>query len=266
MLSVALYGEGVTFTFDLPAMALGLPHPPSAEAAELEALLQRGGNTVDRWGTHLRASSARVAAAVRQGTIQPAEAAAELQAAFRRPLGFAGYAVLGLLALANRCLELGLALENITAGQGNSAGILEEAASSATHVRDADFRARRVLLVHAYRSEWLNRPLPAVAELPDRLARMPDRDMRLAYIEHLSARWSSPAEKDWQALKGLVPFALSDATTLDAVMARLVGLAGAAPAPPDLSPIIPACARDLATGRPWEYGARLNPHDPRLLP
>jgi hypothetical protein len=154
---------------------------------------------------------------------------------------------------------LGLPFDKITVGKE----ILDEAAESAAHVRDADFRARRVLLVHTYRSDWLGQPPPTLADVPERLGRMPDRDMRLAYLEHLSARWSSAGERDWEALKGLVPFALSDATTLDAVLARLVGLA---PASADLSPVIPACARDLATGRPWEYGAGLQPHDPRLLP
>jgi len=267
MLAVALYGEGVTFTFDLPAMLLGIPHPDSPPAAELKGMVDKGLNQIDRWGTHLRAGSAQAIARYRFDKSLRLAAADQLRDVLTQPLGYAGYAAVSLVAIANRCLEMGLPLEQVlTQHDQESREILEAASQSAGYARDMTFRARRVLLVHAYRSEWLLQPPPPIAELPSRFARMPDRDMRLAYIDHLAARWAAPGEANWLALKEIVLFSLSDATTLDAILARLVGQRCTALSPDDVQRIIAACARDLATGRPWEYGARVSPNDPSLVP
>jgi len=266
MLASALYGEGVAFTYDLPATLLALPHASSGEARQLEELVRQGVNHLDRWGTHLRAGSAQAAASFRVNPAQRDAAADQLRVVLQMPLGFAGFASAALLAQANRCLELGLTPDQMQARPENVLlGLPEAAAASAAFVRDPAFRARRVLLVHAYTSEWLPQPAPAPAEVPARLDRMPDRDMRLAFIDHLSARWSVPGQLNWPGLKALVPLALSDATTCDAVLARLVAARWPTLTPADVVDLIAACARDLATGRSWEFSAPAAANDPGVV-
>jgi len=257
MLAVALYGEGVGFTFDLPAMLLAAPHPPSPEADQLRALLAQAQPLADRWGTQLRAASALGAARYRADPGSRGQVLQAFRDAVARPLGYAGYASLGLLSLANRCIEMGVPLDDLPVHQyGRTSTLLDEAVSSAAHVRDLTFRARRVLLVQTYRERWLPAPPPDPTALRVVLAQMPDRDMRLAYIEHLSARWLAPDVADGEALRELVPLALSDATTLDAVLARLVGRRLQQLTPSEVGRMIVVCACDLATGRPWDYGVR----------
>ena len=135
--------------------------------------------------------------------------------------------------------------------------------------------------MHAYSTEWLPQAVPAPAEVPARLDRMPDRDMRLAFIDHLSARWAAhgvppapwpvvppsaaPGETNWPGLKALVPLGLSDATTCDALLARLVAARSYALSPGDTDALITACARDLATGRSWEFGSPARANDPGVV-
>jgi hypothetical protein len=229
-------------------------------------LLLRGENGFDRWGTYLRARSAQAAARFRADPGQRDWAASVLQAALLRPLGFAGFATAALLAQANCCLELGPLKQPVLAQpEGRPTSLTDAAAASAAYVRDPGFRARRVLLVHAYVSEWLPSPAPLPAEVAARLDQMPDRAMRLAYLDHLSARWASAGETNWPGLKALVPLALSDATTCDAVLARLVAARWRTLTAGEIDGLIEICARDLATGRSWEHGAQASASDPGIM-
>jgi len=267
MLAVALTSEGVTFTFELPAQLLALKPAPSTAVAELENVLGRGRYLVDRWGSHLRARLAEVGAAARVGAVSSAQGHAGLAEALQQPVGYAGFAVLTFLAIADLCRELGLDPQSLASRRdGMDLVLLEAALSSAGAVRDPDFRARRTLLVHLYRAQWLGTPAPAPAELAERLAALPERDIRLAYIAHLSAVWTAPGTADRAGLRALVPFALSDATTLDLVLARLVGTRPVRPTSAEADAMAAACARDLATGRPWDYSAKVAPDEPAVVP
>ena len=55
-------------------------------------------------------------------------------------------------------------------------------------------------------------------------------------------------------LKALVPLALVDTTTLDAVLGRLVGACAREFANGDLEAIAELTVSDLSTGRPWTFG------------
>ncbi|HRF48382.1 MAG TPA: hypothetical protein PLC98_12220, partial [Anaerolineales bacterium] len=267
MLAVALTGEGVTFTFELPAQLLAFKPTPSPAVSELEGVLGRGRYLVDRWGSHLRARVADVGALARLGEVTPTVAHDGLAEALERPVGYAGFAVLTFLAVVDLCRELGLDPQSLTSRRdGVDQPLLEAALSSASAVRDPDFRARRTLLVHLYRAQWLGAQPPGPVELAERLAALPERDIRLAYLTHLSAVWSAPGTVDREGLKALVPFALSDATTLDVVLARLVGTRPQRPTPAEVEAMAVACARDLATGRPWDYSAKVAPDEPNVVP
>lgn len=267
MLGVALTGEGVTFTFELPAQLLAFKPAPSLSVGELEGVLGRGRYLVDRWGSHLRARLADVGALARLSEVPSTTAHDGLAEALERPVGYAGFAVLTFLAVVDLCRELGLDPQNLTSRRdGLDQPLLEAALSSAGAVRDPDFRARRALLVHLYRAQWLGAPPPAPSGLAERLAALPERDIRLAYLAHLSAVWSAPGAVDREGLKALVPFALSDATTLDLVLARLIGTRPQRPTAAEVEAMAVACARDLATGRPWDYSAKIAPDEPNVVP
>jgi hypothetical protein len=78
----------------------------------------------------------------------------------------------------------------------------------------------------------------------------------MAYIDHLSARWTWPPDKpNWEGLKALVPLTLGDATTLDAVLGRLFGLRIRQLSDEALSEAIRICAAHLTSGRPWRLGS-----------
>ena len=269
MLAVTLTAEGVTFTFELPAQILALRPSQTAPVLQLDTLLARGRFLVDRWGSHLRTHIAEIGAAARQGGAQSARQ--ELEAALAQPVGYAGYAVTTFLAAADLCLELALDPGQIPAPlHSGGRSLLEAAQQSAASVRDPDFRARRALLVHLYRNEWAGAATPAASALAAALAALPERDIRLAYLFHLAAVWSAAATADRDRLRALVPFALSDATTLDFVLARLLGGAAARLNAADAAALAEVCAvvvaADLATGRPWEYSARIGPQEPALIP
>ncbi len=269
MLAVTLTAEGVTFTFELPAQILALRPAPTAAVAQLDALLTRGRFLVDRWGSHLRTHIAEIGAAARLGGAQSARQ--DLEVALGQPVGYAGYAVTTFLATADLCIELALDPGQIAAPlHSGGRSLLEAAQQSAASVRDPDFRARRALLVHLYRNEWPTSATPAATGLASALAALPERDIRLAYLFHLAAVWSAAATADRERLRALVPFALSDATTLDFVLARLLGGAATHLSAGDAAALAEACAAavaaDLATGRPWEYSARIGPQEPALIP
>src|SRR5262249_30867189 len=106
IMRTALDREGVTFTFDLPAILRaeaqnrGLP-----VQGELSAYLQQGLEAIDGWGTSVRARSAQAAAQFRRGDFVGAFEGLRQGASL--PPGFAGYAALTMLSLANRCHEFG---------------------------------------------------------------------------------------------------------------------------------------------------------------
>jgi len=62
ILRTGLDAEGVTFTFDLPAILLEEAHQRSIPAPELQEFLDIALSQGDRWDTQLRAQSARAAA------------------------------------------------------------------------------------------------------------------------------------------------------------------------------------------------------------
>jgi hypothetical protein len=181
----------------------------------------------------------------RQG--QTAQASGTILEAESLTSGFSGYAAVACLALASRCWEIGDPETHVAA-------LLKAAGDYALGVRDPKFRVERVRLVDAYRS-WQARGIPK----PDRglaeVQGMPDDDIRNALIDYASARWSWPPDApEWQALKALVPLVLLDGTTLDALVARVVGLRLRSLTDQDLEEAVAVCASKLATGRPWELG------------
>ncbi len=266
MLTVALTGEGVSFTFELAAQVSALWPAEAAGHGVLREMLQRGRDQVDRWGTHVRTRAALAGAAGRGAAVRNGQTLADVDTALKLPLGYAGYAVTTLLAVADLCHEFRVAPQTLIVRRDQAdLPLLEAALHSASVVRDPDFRARRAFLVHAYRAQWPAAPLPMARELAERLGALPERDVRLAYIAHLSAIWSAPGTANWEGLKALVAFALSDATTLDVVLARLVGARPDTVKPDEVEALIAACARDLAVGRPWEYSARIGPNEPAVV-
>jgi hypothetical protein len=108
IIMVGLDLEGVTFTFDLPLTLLAEAEQrnlPPAQRLDLADYREQALNGLDRWGTLVRANSALAATIYRQGDRQGAlDTLAGLD---HMPNGFAGYAVLHNLALANRWFELG---------------------------------------------------------------------------------------------------------------------------------------------------------------
>ena len=74
-------------------------------------------------------------------------------------------------------------------------------------------------------ARWLDQPTPDTETALGTLAQMADNDTRLAYIDHVSARWSAPGARNPDGVKALIPLVLADTTTLDALLGRLVGAA-----------------------------------------
>ncbi len=267
MLAVALTAEGVTFTFALPAQILALNPPPSPAVDALQDVVGRGRFLVDRWGTFLRARLATVAAEARGGRLAVADAQRELAEALEAPVGFAGFAVTTFLAALDLCRELGLDPGGLRTQRGADRWPLVEAAQrSAAAVRDPDFRARRAYLVHVYRAHWQPRPTPAPEEIADRLSALPERDARLAYLAFCSAEWARRGAVRRRELAAVVPWVLSDASTLDVVLARWLGTHPGPFTPGQLQALAEIAARDLASGRPWDYSAAVAPDEPAIVP
>jgi hypothetical protein len=239
--------EGVTFTFDLASVlhAEGKRRNVSPDILlPLTEYLERVNGCQDRWGTAIRARSARAAALFRQEKRR--EAFAEMEEAENLEIGFAGYATMALIALANRWVEF---------GQSAMARELAiKALNRAERVLDAEFREERVKLVGAYQS-WLDEPAHTWNAVSARMAALPDPDIRMAYVEHLSARWAAPDAVDVKGLSMLIPLVLSDGTTLDAVLGRLFGVILGRLDETSLANGIRTCAKQLTTGRPWELGS-----------
>jgi hypothetical protein len=243
IISAGLDPAGVTFTFDLASVLRAEGERRGLPAADLRLLaeyLDKAWSAEDRWGTAVRARSARAAALFRQHHFGDAEA--ELEAVAQLDMGYAGFATVTLLSLANRWVEFGrpeLARE-----------LTARASLRAEQVQDPEFRRERVRLVDAY-GAWLNEPTPARETIASKIAQMPDPETRMAYVEHLSARWSTSSARDVDALRSLVPTSLSDGTTLDAVLGHLFGIEASTLDDQELDEVIHICATQLSTSRPW---------------
>jgi hypothetical protein len=254
ILRAALNQEGVIFTFDLAAILLAEAKRRKLAAAQLSDYLQQALANEDRWGTAMRARSAHAAALFWQG--QTDDAFAALHKAAELPSGFAGYATITLLALANRCYEFGLperAFEPIW-GWGHDTILLDGAMNQAAQVRDLQFRDKRVQLVQAYH-QWSQQGVPDIETVRAILSQTLDPEARRVYKDHVSARWARPVDgPQLDGLKALVPLVLADGTTLDAVLGRIVGLRLRTLSDADLAEAIRICATSLATSKPWEFG------------
>jgi energy-coupling factor transporter ATP-binding protein EcfA2 len=251
ILRTKLDSEGATFTFDLPAILLAEAERRQLQAPELAAYLEKALTIEDRWGTAVRAHSARAAALYWQG--EKARALDLLKQAGRLPSGYAGYTAVNLLSLANRCCEFGQPdfAESPVWGSNGDTSLLDGAAQAADYVVDPDFRNRRVQLVDDYRT-WYEQPTPNPSALKTALTAISDHDTRQAYIEYLSARLAGQNDMSQQNIKTLLPYTLFAGTTLDTVLGRLVGPRVRQLSDDDLGEAFRVCTRYLMTGRPWE--------------
>ncbi len=251
ILRTALDHEGVTFSFDLPAILLAEAEQRNLPAQELAAYLDKVLTSSDRWGTVMRGRSARAAALARQD--QRAEAFRELVQAANLPSGPAGYATMTILTLANRCYELGQPEQAMLPiwGEKQDTSLLDLAWQQAQSVADPMFQWERIQLVEAYRT-WWKQEAPTIDAVQANLAGMSDQDTRMAYIDHVSARWAGPISSNWEGLKALLPKALLDGTTLDAILGRLVGLRVRQFSEEELAEACQVCTKYLTTGRPWD--------------
>ncbi len=252
ILRAAMQGEGVTFTFDLAAVLLAECGRRNREAPVLAAYLGKARAACDRWGTRMRERSARAAALFRQG--KKAEAFCAIGEAEALASGYSGYISMAYMALANRCIEIGNP-------EGRVELLADLALKRASNVRDPKFREDRVRLVKACRG-WLARDVPSLKLVLDEFAAMSDREMRIAFLDSTSARWSWPPENsDWEGLKALLPLALLDGSSLDAVLARITGLRVTALTDDELNEAVTVCGTHLVSGRPWELrqGAEESP-------
>lgn len=259
LLAAALDRDGVLFTLDLPSIL------------EAEATWRRAGDTLpglrevreyiaqaaagdDRWGSALRAGSARAAALFWQGETR--QAFDELAAATRRERGFAGYGTLSMLALAGRCFEFGDPARAMqpTWGREQNATLPDIARRIAGRVRDEVLRRERLALVDAY-EQWAAADAPDLVALHNKLSTVPDPDVRRAYKDLAGARWATPGHRDEASLAGLIPVVLHDAMTLDALLARWLGPRLRRLSDTDLADAIRLCARYLLDQRPWDTGS-----------
>jgi len=246
ILRTALDREGVTFTFDLPALLLAEGEKRHLPVQELAEYLNRALSSEDRWGTAVHARNARAAALFRQG--QTAEAIRELKEAARLLRGFAGYAVETTLALANRWWEFGYSKTTLVESLVNEAG------RQATKVRDPQYRAESIKLVETYR-EWSKESVPDQGTIQATLSATLDPITHTVYKDHISARWAGPIDgPNLEGLKMLVPIVLPDGTALDATLGRLVGLGISQLSDSDLAEAIRLCTAHFTSGRPWELG------------
>ncbi len=204
----------------------------------------------DRWGTRLRAHSARASALYWQG--QVAAALGELDQAAASESSFAGFLSYHLLSLASRLCEFGLP------DPMRARALMSGAVHHAWRVRDPVFRQERIALTRDY-GRWFDQAIPATEEVDDVLSSMTDADSRRAYKDLVSARWSHPRGARWDDLKRLVLLGLSDGTVLDTILGRLMGcrihrhLVGIQPmADPELLELVSICSKNFTTSRPWE--------------
>ena len=258
--------EGVSFTFDLPFALLFEAVQRKLPPQDLGFYYRQALGSDDRWGTLARAHSARAAAMGRMSGVLRDKVAQELNEAVQHVSGFSGLACVTALTLLDRCYEFGWPQQFLPGWDASQIDQLKNLAHAlAAGVRDPDFRQERGELMHTYLA-WLDRAAPTpdgITELLDAERRRDgrstnaerDRAERLALIGQLSARWAwPPAAPNLEGLKALVPLALNDATTLDAVLARLYGASLHQFDADQLGTLITLCAAALTAGRPWELG------------
>jgi len=254
VLRAGLDDEGITFTFDLPTMVLAECDERGLSANGLRDYIQEVANQEDVWGTRVRALSALAAATYRYGTAS--DAFDLLLRASRARTSYAGYGVTAMLALIDRCHEFGqpeLADSPIW-GPDRNRSLPDIAEALAGIVYDREFRQERVELVELHRS-WTREPEPDIGLVEQRLSQMLDTDARRAYQHHVAARWAaSPDPEVARQVKALVPFALSDTTGLDGILARLVALDLRALTERDLRVVVDLVTADFTSGRPWAHG------------
>jgi hypothetical protein len=249
ILAVALDRDAVLFAFDLPSILEAEATARRAGAGlpglrEVRDYIAQGVGSEDRWGSALRARSARAAALFWQG--KEDQAFEQLREASRHQAGFAGFRTLSMLALANRCHELGDAARAAQPiwGRKQDTCLLDAARSSASHVRDEAFRQERLALVDAY-GEWMAEATPNLVAVHNKLSTVPDPDVRRVYKDLVSARWASPQGRDEASLAGLIPIVLNDGTTLDALLGRWIGPRVSRLADSELADSIRLCATYL---------------------
>jgi hypothetical protein len=257
ILLAGLDAEGVTFTFDLPTLVLAETRRRKRAAVTLAAYVDQAKAHVaapDRWGTGTRALSAEAVSRAAQG--DPEGAMTTLVEASRQPLGFAGYATVTYLALANRCIEFGRPEAASDAVWGANGGwtLVDLAREHARRVLDVAFRKERLQLVDQY-AAWIKEPSPDLKAVQAIVAVTPDPDTRRAYKGLAAANWSAAGTQDSREwLKSLVPMVLEDTTTLDGILASVVGPRLAAMPDKDLSEAVQVVEEGLTGGRPWDLG------------
>ncbi len=257
VLRAGLDDEGVTFTFDLPALVLAEMRRRGRPAPQLEQYLARGQHQDDVWGTSMRALSAEAAAAFRTGNCGAEQAFSQLISASSAPVTYAGYGVLATLALIDRCHEWGdpQRAEDAVWGPSGDQSLPDIALDLAQRVSDPVFRQERLALIEQHRT-WSREPAGELASLPARLAAIANADERIAYLTHLSARWAAPSEApaDLPKVKALVPLVMFDSTALDAVLGRLLAMAGPQLDDDQLEDVAKLTTDHLTTGQPWTLG------------
>ncbi|WP_328476201.1 hypothetical protein OHA21_21290 [Actinoplanes sp. NBC_00393] len=244
ILRAGLDDEGVTFTFDLPAILLATCLRRGLPAPELNEYLEQGLAHADVWGTRARALSAQAAAAFHHG--DTSNAASMLATGTQMEITYAGYGVTLTLSLIDRCDEIGR--------PDLADGLPDLAARLADRVYDPQFARERADLVRQH-AQWRAEPLPDPGEVATRLAHLRDRDARAAYRNHVAARWSAAPDPEMAGQIGtLIPGALFDATSLDALLARLT--AAALPELPDARVLqaVAVVEASFTSGRPWRFG------------
>jgi hypothetical protein len=248
ILRTALDEEGVTFTFDIAAHLDAEAQRRGTECIGLAEYLKTALDCRDRWGTALRAHSAKASAMYWQG----GDPGPELDAAIKLDDGFAGFMSAHLLSLINRCHEVG------NTQRATDVNLLGRANWHAGRVRDPVFRAERTLLQKAY-VQWLALPVATFDELETMLAETADPDARRTLKDLASARWANA--KAAEDLIRLIPASLSDGTALDFVLARFLAVKMQAASDADLRRMIQIAERDFTYSRPWTVkvseGARL---------
>jgi hypothetical protein len=254
VLRAGLDDEGVTFTFDLPSIVLAEWERRGQSAPVLASYLGTAVASQDVWGTSMRALSARAAASFRQGQVD--QAFSFLQDASAAPTTYAGYGVTAVLGLIDRCHEFGepeRARMSVW-GPDRNQSLLAMAAGFAARVYDPVFRDERLALVDQHRA-WTQTEAPDLDITQKRLSGIQDPDVRRAYQSHVSAHWASPAEPAVATgLKTLVPTALFDSTTLDAILGRLIALRCGQLQDQHLEAIVNLTNAEFTAGRPWNLG------------
>jgi hypothetical protein len=253
LLAAGLDDEGVAFSFDLPAALLAECERRGRSVPGLEEYLTTALAHVDPWGTRMRARSALAGARFSRGDVAGAFEA--LVIASTHTAQYAGYGVMAVLSLVERCSEFGEPARAWAPiwGPDGRASLLDLARDAAGRVYDPVFAEERRALVEAY-ARWIDEAPPDIQTARKRLSEITDLDMRGALQRFIAARWAAEYDTSMAELKELVPFALFDTTTLDAVLARLLGRSLSSLSDAQLSAVLALTESDFSSGRPWSFG------------